>query len=122
MPRPVIGPPKPTFRRRHESARVRRWALLALWAALFSPGPAHAGEAFTDQGQMGTKYSALTAAGIATPMSCEINGEQYVVIPAGGHSMYGSSKGDSVMAYKLKRYAARRDDGHSRRFKPIKKL
>jgi quinoprotein glucose dehydrogenase len=45
----------------------------------------------------------LPAAGMATPMSYEINGEQYVVIPAGGHSMYGSSKGDSVMAYKLKR-------------------
>jgi quinoprotein glucose dehydrogenase len=46
--------------------------------------------------------TSLPAAGMATPMSYEINGEQYVVIPAGGHSMYGSSKGDSVMAYKLK--------------------
>lgn len=45
----------------------------------------------------------LPAAGMATPVTYEINGEQYVVIPAGGHSMYGSSKGDSVMAYKLKR-------------------
>ena len=45
----------------------------------------------------------LPATGMATPMSYEIKGEQYVVIPAGGHSMYGSSKGDSVMAYKLKR-------------------
>ena len=32
-------------------------------------------------------------------------GEQYVVIPAGGHSMYGSTKGDSIMAYKLKHWA-----------------
>jgi quinoprotein glucose dehydrogenase len=44
----------------------------------------------------------LPAAGMGTPMTYEINGEQYVVLPAGGHSMYGSSKGDSVMAYKLK--------------------
>ncbi len=46
--------------------------------------------------------SELPAAGMATPMSYEINGEQFVVIPAGGHSMYGSTKGDSVVAYKLK--------------------
>jgi quinoprotein glucose dehydrogenase len=45
----------------------------------------------------------LPAAGMATPMTYEANGEQYIVIPAGGHSLYGSSKGDSVMAYKLKR-------------------
>jgi quinoprotein glucose dehydrogenase len=43
----------------------------------------------------------LPAAGMATPMSYQVNGTQYVVIPAGGHSMYGSTKGDSVMAYKL---------------------
>jgi quinoprotein glucose dehydrogenase len=35
-------------------------------------------------------------------MSYQVNGEQYVVLTAGGHSMYGSSKGDSVVAYKLK--------------------
>ena len=45
----------------------------------------------------------LPAAGMATPMSYAIGGEQYVVMPAGGHSMYGSSKGDSVVAYKLRR-------------------
>lgn len=44
----------------------------------------------------------LPAAGMATPMSYEVNGEQYVVLTAGGHSMYGSTKGDSVVAYKLK--------------------
>jgi quinoprotein glucose dehydrogenase len=43
----------------------------------------------------------LPAAAMATPMSYEVNGQQYVVIPAGGHSMYGSTKGDSVVAYKL---------------------
>ncbi len=45
----------------------------------------------------------LPAAGTAVPVSYEVNGEQYVVLPAGGHSMYGSTMGDSVVAYKLKR-------------------
>jgi quinoprotein glucose dehydrogenase len=44
----------------------------------------------------------LPAAGMATPVSYEVNGEQFVVLTAGGHSMYGSTKGDSVVAYKLK--------------------
>ena len=43
----------------------------------------------------------LHAAGTATPVTYEVNGEQYVVLPAGGHSMYGTTKGDSVVAYKL---------------------
>jgi len=46
--------------------------------------------------------ASLPAAGMGTPVSYEAGGEQYVVIPAGGHSMYGSSKGDSVVAFKLK--------------------
>jgi quinoprotein glucose dehydrogenase len=45
----------------------------------------------------------LPAAGVGVPVSYEVNGEQYVVIPAGGHSMYGSTMGDSVVAYRLKR-------------------
>ncbi|GAB3115160.1 pyrroloquinoline quinone-dependent dehydrogenase [Aestuariicella hydrocarbonica] len=45
----------------------------------------------------------LPAAGTSIPVTYEVNGEQYIVIPAGGHSMYGSTMGDSVMAYKLKR-------------------
>lgn len=45
----------------------------------------------------------LPAAGIGVPTTYEANGEQYVVIPAGGHSMYGSTMGDSVVAFKLKR-------------------
>lgn len=45
----------------------------------------------------------LPAAGTAIPVSYEAGGEQYIVIPAGGHSMYQSTLGDSVMAYKLKR-------------------
>jgi quinoprotein glucose dehydrogenase len=45
----------------------------------------------------------LPAAGVGTPVTYEVNGEQYVVLAAGGHSMYGTTKGDSVVAYKLKR-------------------
>jgi quinoprotein glucose dehydrogenase len=45
----------------------------------------------------------LPAAGTAVPVSYEIDGEQYIVIPAGGHTMYQSTMGDSVMAYRLKR-------------------
>lgn len=45
----------------------------------------------------------LPAAGTSVPVSYEVDGEQFVVIPAGGHSMYNSTMGDSVMAFKLKR-------------------
>jgi quinoprotein glucose dehydrogenase len=45
----------------------------------------------------------LPAAGTAVPVSYEAGGSQYVVIAAGGHSMYGSTLGDSVVAYRLKR-------------------
>ncbi len=45
----------------------------------------------------------LPAAGTAVPVSYEVDGEQYIVMPAGGHSMYGSTTGDSVVAYKLPR-------------------
>ena len=44
----------------------------------------------------------LPAAGVAVPITYEVGGEQYVVITAGGHSMYGSTMGDAVVAYKLK--------------------
>ncbi len=47
--------------------------------------------------------TALPAAGTAVPVTYEVNGEQYVVIAAGGHSMYQSTMGDSVVAYKLKK-------------------
>lgn len=43
----------------------------------------------------------LPAPGMATPVTYEVNGEQYIVITAGGHSMYGTPRGDSVVAYKL---------------------
>jgi len=45
----------------------------------------------------------LPAAGTAIPVSYEAGGEQYLFIPAGGHTMYGSTLGDSVVAYKLRR-------------------
>jgi membrane-bound PQQ-dependent dehydrogenase (glucose/quinate/shikimate family) len=48
----------------------------------------------------------LPAAGTAIPVTYESGGEQYIVIPAGGHSMYQSTLGDSVMAYKLRRQAS----------------
>lgn len=47
--------------------------------------------------------ASLPAAGVGVPVSYEVGGEQYIVIPAGGHSMYGSTMGDAVVAYKLKR-------------------
>jgi len=43
----------------------------------------------------------LPAAGTATPVTYEIKGGQYIVMAAGGHSMYGTTRGDSVVAYKL---------------------
>lgn len=45
----------------------------------------------------------LPAAGVGVPVTYIANGEQYIVIPAGGHTMYQSTLGDSVVAYKLKR-------------------
>jgi quinoprotein glucose dehydrogenase len=45
----------------------------------------------------------LPAAGVGVPVTYEAGGEQYIVIPAGGHTMYHSTMGDSVVAYKLKR-------------------
>lgn len=45
----------------------------------------------------------LPAAGTAVPVTYEVNGEQFIVIAAGGHSVYGSTMGDSVVAFKLKR-------------------
>jgi len=36
-------------------------------------------------------------------MTYRYNGEQYLVVPAGGHTMWGTEVGDAVMAYKLPR-------------------
>ncbi len=46
----------------------------------------------------------IPAGGHGIPVTYEVNGEQYVVLAAGGHSMYGSTPGDSVVAYKLKKH------------------
>ncbi len=45
----------------------------------------------------------LPVPGIANPMTYLWNGEQYVVIAAGGHSESGTSIGDSVVAFRLAR-------------------
>ncbi len=44
----------------------------------------------------------LPAAGTAVPVTYEEGGQQYVVIASGGHTMYGSTTGDSVVAFRLK--------------------
>jgi len=43
----------------------------------------------------------LPAAGTSVPVTYEVNGEQYVVVPAGGHTMYASTMGNSVVAFRL---------------------
>lgn len=43
----------------------------------------------------------LPAGGQSTPMSYEVNGEQFVLIVAGGHGSVGTKAGDYVKAYKL---------------------
>jgi quinoprotein glucose dehydrogenase len=45
----------------------------------------------------------LPVPGIANPMTYTWDGEQYVVIAAGGHSEAGTSIGDSVVAFRLAR-------------------
>lgn len=43
----------------------------------------------------------LPAGGQATPMTYEANGKQYVVIMAGGHSSFGTTMGDYLVAFAL---------------------
>jgi len=45
----------------------------------------------------------LPVPGVANPMTYVWQGEQYVVIAAGGHSEAGTSIGDSVVAFRLAR-------------------
>lgn len=45
----------------------------------------------------------LPVPGVANPMTYAIDGEQYVVIGAGGHSESGTSIGDGVVAFRLAR-------------------
>jgi quinoprotein glucose dehydrogenase len=45
----------------------------------------------------------LPVPGVANPMTYTWNGEQYVVIAAGGHSEAGTTIGDSVVAFRLAR-------------------
>jgi quinoprotein glucose dehydrogenase len=43
----------------------------------------------------------LPAGGQATPMTYRADGRQYVVIAAGGHGKFGTTMGDSVVAFTL---------------------
>ena len=45
----------------------------------------------------------LPVPGVANPMTYLWNGEQYVVIAAGGHSEAGTTIGESVVAFRLAR-------------------
>jgi quinoprotein glucose dehydrogenase len=45
----------------------------------------------------------LPVPGVANPMTYSWEGEQYIVIAAGGHSEAGTSIGDSVVAFRLAR-------------------
>lgn len=47
--------------------------------------------------------SRLPAGGQATPMTYAINGRQYVVLAAGGHGNLGTTLGDYVVAFSLRR-------------------
>ena len=47
----------------------------------------------------------LPVPGVANPMTYMWNGEQYVIIAAGGHSESGATIGDSVVAFRLARAA-----------------
>ncbi|MCP8688447.1 membrane-bound PQQ-dependent dehydrogenase, glucose/quinate/shikimate family [Marinobacterium sedimentorum] len=46
--------------------------------------------------------SRLPAGGQATPMTYRIHGRQMVVVAAGGHGSFGTTPGDTVLAYELK--------------------
>jgi quinoprotein glucose dehydrogenase len=43
----------------------------------------------------------LPAGAQATPMSYEANGRQFVVIAAGGHAKFGTTRGDYLIAFAL---------------------
>ena len=49
------------------------------------------------------KSPLLPASANSTPITYEANGEQYVVVAAGGHSMYSPNRSDAVVAYRLPR-------------------
>lgn len=44
----------------------------------------------------------LPAAALATPMSYEINGAQYIAVAVGGHDQLGLERGDYLMSFKLR--------------------
>jgi quinoprotein glucose dehydrogenase len=44
----------------------------------------------------------LPAAAMATPMSYEIDGEQYIAVVAGGHDGLDLQRGDYLLSFKLR--------------------
>jgi quinoprotein glucose dehydrogenase len=56
----------------------------------------------TDSGRL-LWETKLPAGGQATPMTYSINGQQFIVIAAGGHGKLGTTRGDYVVAYALRR-------------------
>lgn len=48
------------------------------------------------------KSPSLPAPANSTPITYEASGVQYVVVAAGGHSMYGTARSDAVVAYRLR--------------------
>ena len=54
----------------------------------------------TSTGRLLWEYK-LPAVGNATPMSYEINGEQYVVLSVGGSDLVGSERSDHLIAFRL---------------------
>ena len=54
----------------------------------------------TENGSELWRYRLPTAA-MATPMSYEINGVQYIAVAVGGHEMLGMAAGDYLMAFRL---------------------
>ena len=54
----------------------------------------------TSTGRLLWEYK-LPAVGNATPMSYEINGQQYVVLSVGGSDLVGSERSDHLIAFRL---------------------
>jgi quinoprotein glucose dehydrogenase len=46
-------------------------------------------------------YQRLPAAALATPMSYEVDGVQYIAIAAGGHDQLGLERGDYLVVFRL---------------------
>ncbi|WP_428310624.1 hypothetical protein [Hydrocarboniphaga sp.] len=97
---PAIRPSRSNFKRRSPASLVLGSGQVpALWSSLLSIAPAGAAERFTDHRQMGLKYSPLTQINAGNVDQLQAARE----VHTGGHGMYGSRKGNPVMAHQLKR-------------------